>query len=86
MLTHERLKELTGGKLYSGRGMMGRQCWSVTTEDGQTPFKLLSDIILDCDDVNEASELLRRAHTDDMGRETIIYWPSIKAPETETTS
>ena len=66
-----------GLRLYSGRGMYGRQCWSITTEGGQSPIKLLADVIVGCEDLDQAAELLRRATTDDMGRNTVIYWPTI---------
>jgi len=69
---------------YSGRGMFGRQCLSVTTEDGQDPISLLADLVSDCDDTKEAARLLRGARTDSMGRETVIYWPGYPLPQTAT--
>lgn len=85
MLTYDRLQDLLSyhdSREYSGRGMMGRQCLSVVTEDGMSPFVLLSQIITGCNDVEEASHLVRYAKTDNMGLDTVIYWPSIKASAT----
>ena len=83
-MNYERLEDLLsahGARPYSGRGMSGRKCLSVQTEDGYPLMKLLSDIITGCEDVYEAAELLRKVRTDDMGRETVLYWPSVRVPE-----
>lgn len=82
-LTHDRLEELLGHhdpQPYNGRGMYGRECPSVMTEEGQSVLSLLADIITGCEDEQEAAELLRAAKTDGMGRGQVIYWPSVKAP------
>lgn len=83
-LTHERLSEILspmGAEPYSGRGMMGRQCLSVTTQDGQSLLDLIADVVECCDGGEcEAASVLRQAKTDDMGRGSILYWPSVKMP------
>lgn len=61
-----------GGKVrtdYSGRGMYGKTCYGIT-----------------CDNEDECIEAagakgLRGARTDNMGRGTIVYWPSIKGKD-----
>jgi len=62
-----------GGKVredYSGRGMYGKTCLGIV-----------------CDDDTECIELaaqygFRRAQTDSMGKQMIVYWPHIKADTT----
>lgn len=79
-LTHERLAEILNpmdAEPYSGRGMYGRQCLSVQTQDGQSLLDLIADVVECCDDEQEAAKLLRRAETDDMGRGSILYWPRV---------
>jgi hypothetical protein len=81
VITYERLEDITqcyDVREYSGRGMMGRTCLGVVTEGGQTPLNLLAEIIMECEEIEEAAYLLRHARTDSMGTETIIYWPSIR--------
>ena len=70
-LTHERLAEILSpmdAEPYSGRGMYGRQCLSVQTQDGQSLLDLIADVVECCDDANDAAMVLRRAATDDTGR------------------
>ena len=81
-LTFERLQYLLedfNPSSYSGRGMYGRQCLSITTD--RDSFSILAKIMRDCEDVEEASALLAKAKTDSMGRGTVIYWPSIEIPQ-----
>lgn len=83
-LTYERLSDVLSmmdAEPYSGRGMMGRQCLSVTTQDGQGLLDLIADVVESCDDEGDAATVLRQAKTDDMGRETVLYWPRVLMPE-----
>lgn len=85
-LTHERLSEILSpmdAEPYSGRGMMGRQCLSVTTQDGQSLLSLIADVVEGCDDQDEAAAVLRQAETDMMGRGDVLYWPRVVMPATE---
>lgn len=66
-------------RAYSGRGMYGRQCISVTT--GERVHSVLADIIACCEDVDAASDMIRGASTDNMGLDHVIYWPSVTWPE-----
>lgn len=70
---------------YSGSGMYGEECLSVTVE--RSPFKLFSDVLdalseeSDADVVNEeigaVSKAFRGAREDSMGRSTVVYFPRI---------
>lgn len=55
---------------YSGRGMYGRTCWGITTEDAY-----------DCIE-NAALLGLTGAKVDSMGRDYIVYWPRPHFTET----
>jgi hypothetical protein len=50
---------------YSGHGMFGRTCYGIVCED-----------IFQCVEI-AASNGLRGAKYDDMGRQFIVYWPHI---------
>jgi hypothetical protein len=83
MITYERLEELLeffDAKNYSGRGMHGRQCLSVTTEGGQLAFQLMEDIVTECADSGEVAEMYDGVRTDDMGLSVVLYWPNVKVP------
>lgn len=74
---------------YSGRGMFGKQCIGVSTDD---VFELIANItkeIVDTDiepvsrdsstvRLNEWIELMTQIRTDSLGRGEIIYWPNMK--------
>ena len=51
---------------YSGRGMYGANCIGVVTDD---PHDAIAEIGI------------RGAYTDNLGRSTIVYYPSIKDTE-----
>jgi hypothetical protein len=56
---------------YSGRGMYGRQCPSVTASSWQEFVSLLLQATEDVD-----TDLISLCHTDSMGYDTVFYWPS----------
>jgi len=63
----EEVAEEYDGKVrtnYSGRGMCGRTCYGIVTND---PNSVISAVGI------------RGACTDSMGLDTIVYWPSVKA-------
>lgn len=71
---------------YSGRGMFGKECLGVTTDN---PIKMVCEVIAafsvkvnDIETVEELTKVLGKAQTDSMGRDTIVYWPSL-SPEAE---
>lgn len=51
---------------YSGRGMYGAECVGITCDD---PDYCIEEA---------ASRGIRNAKTDNMGRQYIVYWPSIR--------
>lgn len=58
-----------GGELYkgySGRGMFGAECVGITCDDPQEAIE------------EAASRGLRGADWDNLGRQYIVYWPSVK--------
>ena len=50
---------------YSGRGMYGKTCYGIVTDD---PLAVVEDA---------AAVGLRGARTDSMGTHTIVYWPAV---------
>ena len=66
---------------YSGRGMFGKQCVSVRSDERL--LMVLSDIVGCIEDKMQSAELLRRAETDQMGTGIVVYWPSAKWPTKE---
>lgn len=66
---------------YSGRGMYGRTCVGVVTEDNAISLTLaLFRFLVENEmDMYEAEELLQCAKTDNMGYDTIVYFPRIKS-------
>ena len=50
---------------YSGRGMGGRTCGGIVTDDPMRCIELA------------AQRGITGANTDSMGRQTIVYWPSL---------
>lgn len=75
MNSYKILKELAddvGGRLcsdYSGRGMFGRECVGIVTD---SPMHVIE---------KAAARGVRGFRTDNMGLDTIVYWPSVKKPE-----
>ena len=69
---------------YSGRGMHGRTCVGAVTDDDFTT--VLADIVANCEDCEQAAELIRTANTDSMGRGTIVYWPRVRTEDDRETA
>lgn len=67
---------------YSGRGMYGRQCLGVTCERPAgfmvALFATMCENADDVDEIREVAEALQDPSEDAMGRDAIIYWPSIR--------
>lgn len=69
---------------YSGRGMNGRTCYGFILPDNAsvTLFvtilaQQLSDDGLDHEVLDWVYDLSRAMRTDSMGKDTIIYWPTL---------
>lgn len=67
---------------YSGRGMYGRACLGVVTEENPAAFAIgLAMGLLENYEKEEVAELLQvldSPETDSMGNDTIVYWPRVK--------
>lgn len=61
---------------YTGRGMFGRECLGVVV-DGLGELSAFTDALAAALD-EDPHELIDRAQSDQMGRRTIYYWPSIQ--------
>ncbi len=67
---------------YSGRGMFGRECFGVVTDE--SVGKVIAAIIRNIDDfdvVEEFARVLEDLRTDSMGLSAIIYFPGWNLPE-----
>jgi hypothetical protein len=53
---------------YSGRFMYGARCVGIVTSN---PMKVIEEA---------SANGIRGALTDNMGKDTIVYWPHVKAP------
>ena len=62
---------------YSGRAMYGTTCFGITGSIHEYSAFLVELTRLD-DEEQYASELAMSVRTDDMGRETIFYFPGIE--------
>lgn len=64
---------------YSGRGMFGKQCVGIVCRDNllETIVKLC-DYLYDCE-VESVADALGNICRDSLGKDTIIYFPSISA-------
>jgi len=67
---------------YSGRGMFGSRCVAVTCS---RPERLIAEVFLDLaenetsyDVMIQAAKILKDGRIDSMGRESVVYWPSMK--------
>lgn len=70
-------------KDYSGRGMYGKKCVGVTCGSA---MKLAAAVMEECAglvgdedfDMSEIADDFRRASTDSMGRDMIVYFPGVE--------
>lgn len=58
---------------YSGRGMCGKEC--VSFKDDERETDIIASLIENCDDVEEAADLVRTCRNDQLGRGVVYYWP-----------
>lgn len=66
-------------RTYSGRGMYGKECLAVSLHD-VSEQEFYADLIekTDGSDAKQVSSALRNARMDNLGRGTILYFPSIQ--------
>ena len=68
---------------YSGRGMYGKECIGIVTDE---PVRaVLSGLIRECANVDEAADIVVGHRTDNMGLSTIIYWPRCQWSDQDVT-
>ncbi len=74
-------------RTYSGRGMYGKQCFAVESDNG--PSDVILEIIhaaVQSDDFSKSElidllETLGDARTDSMGLGIVVYWPCLEMNE-----
>jgi hypothetical protein len=73
---------------YSGRGMYGKYCLAVESDD--SPEQVLLSIVGEytytadnLDEVRALTEALKGCQTDTLGRGAILYWPGIEWVDTD---
>ncbi len=85
LIKHLRFLELRP-RAYSGRGMYGKSCVAVVAR-GMTPFSigvLLARQLVETEEVEELEELLGLdPSTDQLGHDTILYFPGVAWPDDE---
>lgn len=67
---------------YSGRGMYGKTCLGVVTENLAELIAALIEGTND-DERKEVAEAIRTMQMDSFGRDTIVYFPKIQFQEDE---
>ena len=73
-------------RVYSGRGMSGKQCVGIDTDDSAIRLaceliRAARDLTRDESALDELLTAIEGTQTDSMGSGTICYWPSIPAPD-----
>ena len=61
---------------YSGRGMYGRTCYGIVTDNIFYVVITLCDMIRD-EGYESAADIIGEVRTDSMGLDKIVYFPSI---------
>jgi hypothetical protein len=82
-ITTEELRDIIqqaghDSRSYSGRGMYGKSCVGVVVEE---VMPAIADLVLGCEDTEQAYLLIDRVKSDNMGCDTILYWPSVEWSE-----
>lgn len=64
---------------YSGRGMFGRKCLGVVVKQGYSFLDFIINLTryLDDNDVEDADFKLEGATYDNLGLDTVVYFPNI---------
>ena len=70
---------------YSGRGMFGRICLGVVVKMGYSYMDFLVKLTqyLDENNVDDADLMLEGAAVDDLGMDTIVYFPRMEGTDAE---
>lgn len=66
---------------YSGRGMFGRTCSGVVVKNGYSYMQMLMDLTsyLDDNDFDDADLELENPAVDELGLDSIVYFPKIQS-------
>jgi hypothetical protein len=66
---------------YSGRSMYGRECLAVEGESVEKVFanliQAMADLSFERKELQEIADLVRNGRSDSMGRDVVVYWPSV---------
>lgn len=68
---------IDGVRSYSGRGMYGRSCLGVETDDLGDLFAAVLEELEGEEDTQDVQPAFKSMRTDSMGRGTIVYFPSV---------
>lgn len=65
---------------YSGRGMFGRKCSGIVVKQGYSYMQMIIELtkFLDDHDFDDADFELENPAIDDLGLDTIVYFPNMK--------
>lgn len=67
---------------YSGRGMYGRRCFAIQSDDCEN-MSLLVDIAYSFGEQSEDPTGLHDIRTDSMGLGSVMYWPNVEWQDTD---
>ncbi len=79
-------------KVYSGRGMYGKECLSIISANTDNVIlNIISEALgkvncgnsISVSDVQDLCEMLKGSKIDSMGKNKVIYWPNIPWEETD---
>lgn len=83
--TFQQILEAAGyvTRSYSGRGMSGRECLSVTLPGDEMMGRFFADVLeaIDAEETDPAAHAFRRMRTDSLGKGTVAYFPGEKFQE-----
>lgn len=68
---------LDGVRSYSGRGMYGRSCLGIETDDIGDVFAAVLEELEGEEDTQDIQLAFKDMRTDAMGRSTIVYFPTV---------
>lgn len=62
---------------YSGRGMYGETCPAIIIPSEASSLMLLGAYLADLVGMDDGGDMIRRARTDSMGLDTVVYFPGV---------
>lgn len=83
--TFQQILEAAGyvTRSYSGRGMDGKECLSVTLAGDGMMGRFFADVleVIDAEEMDPAAHAFRRMRTDSLGKGTVVYFPGVPFEE-----